>query len=494
MTVSDLKRYIAIDRKRLAPREEDCSQSGKYKKVKKDIKTIIQTDKDAYDFSRWYAKNMFAYHEISLAFYVLACLPFLIFLLPINGGQQIIYQSPEYKITIGSFGWLLYVFTLVVLMINTGWRDRTDRITLLVGRVLRYGVLIACGYFGGYRCVTLFGSEYAWFFVALLGGFLVTFVVRIAESRRVAANSKDYDDTVARMNMTAELIGKSREEFAQLGDLRKTELAEQFPDIEPAPRTGWYDFRRRYDNRNILQFPVCRSVETDFTSPFKDSSVTTNQSDSDGDIDRTTDVTVYSQEFGYVDITAGEAKSLLSHGRIYPFFYLGVPEFIDGLEYKLFRHKWHYVKTRSSKGVLHKTREVESQAQKNFDNVKEMNEYALYKKYGKSMEELRKEMPETVAYYEREMAKKREKIGTATEHYDERINRAYSQESQGDEIGVLTVRTSSGELLGLYCGDSVQSIRFAEKIAKAETDFAYDPLMSCDGDTQKAYLYNMFAK
>lgn len=494
MTVSELKRYIEIDRKRLAPTEADCSEPRKYKKVKKDIKTITETDKEAYNFSIRYAKNMFAYWEISLAFYVLACLPFLIFLLPMNGGQQIIYQTPEYKITIGSFGWLLYIFTIVVLMINGGWRSRTNRNTLYVGLILRYAVLIICGYFGGFRCITLFGSEFAWFFIALICGFIVTLAVRITDRRRVDRASKDYDNTVERMNTTAELIKKSRKEFAELGDLRKLELADLFPDTKPAPRIPWYDFKRRYDGKNILRFPVCRSVETNFTSPFTESSVTTNQSDSERDIDRTTDVVIYSQEFGYADITAKEAQSLWSSGRIYPFFYLGVPEFIDGLEYKLFRHKWHYVKTMSSKGVLHKTREVDSQAQKDFDNTKEMNEYALYKKYGKSIEELRKEMPETVNYYETEMAKKRARIGSATEHYDERINRSYSQESQGDEIGVLTIRTSSGELLGLYCGDSVQSIRFAEKIAKRETDFAYNPLMTCDGDTQKAYLYNMFAK
>lgn len=494
MTINDLKRYIEIDRKRLAPSEADCTDKQKYNKVKKDIKTIVETDKRAHAFSRAYAKNMFAYREISLVFYILACLPFLLFLPPIDGGQQIIYQAPEYKITIGNFGWLLYIFTLVVLMINAGWRSRSDRNTLYIGLVLRYAILIACGYFGGFRCITLFGSEFSWFFVALISGFIVTLFVRIAEGRRVAAKSKDYDDTVERMNKTADLIKKSRTEFAELGDLRKSELTELFPEVEPTPRLPWYDFKRRYNSKNIFQFPVCRSVETDFTSPFTESSVTTSQNDSERDIDRTTDVVIYSQEFGYTEIGAEQARSLLSSGRIYPFFYLGLPEFIDGLEYKIFRHKWHYVKTMSSKGVLHKTREVDSQAQKNFDNTKEMNEYALYKKYGKSIEELRKEMPETVSYYETEMAKKRARIGSATEHYDERVDHSYSQESQGDEIGVLTVRTSSGELLGLYCGDSVQSIRFAEKIAKAETDFAYTPLMTCDGDTQKAYLYNMFAK
>ncbi len=494
MTLNDLKQYAEIERKRLAPSETDCSDPRKYKKVEKDIKTITDTDKKARGFSIMYAKNMFAYYEISLAFYILACLPFLIFLLPIDAGNPIIYQTSEYKITIGSFGWILYVFSCVLLIINSGWRWRSGRETKYIGIILRYVILAVCGYFGGYKCITVFGSEFAWFFVALLGGFAVTFITRFTESRRVATLSKEYDGVVAQMKSTAELIKKSSGEFADLGDLRRNELLERFPTVEPVQRQAWFDFKRRYDGKNILQFPVCRSVETEFSSPFTESSSTTNHSDSEQDIDRTTDVVIYSQEFGYKDITAAEAKSLLSASRIYPFFSLGLPEFIDGLEYKVFRHKWHYVKTMSSKGVLHKTREVDSQAQKNFDNTKEMSEYALYKKYGKSIEELRKEMPETVAYYETAMAKKREKIGSATEYYDQRVNRSYSVESQGDEIGVLTIRTSSGELLGLYCGDSIQSIRFAEKIAETETDFTYSPLMACFGDTQKAYLYNMFAK
>lgn len=494
MTVNELKRYIEIDRHRLAPVESDCSDSKKYKKVRKDIKTITETDKKARVFSQWWSKNMFAYHEISLIFYILACLPFLIFLLPVNGGEKIIYQTPEYGITIGRWGWLLYVFTCVLLGINSGWRSRTERDTTYIGVALRYAVLIVCGYFGVFKCITLFGSEYTWFFVALLGGFAVTFVTRLFESRRVAADSREYDETVAEMNSTAELIKKCSADFKELGDLRKNELAQLFPDIEPAPRHPWFDFKRWYNSKNILQFPVCRSVETNFTSPFTESSITTNHSDSQRDIDRTTDVVIYSQEFGYKDISASDAKNLLDAGRIYPFFNLGIPVFVDGLEYKLFRHKWHYVKTVSSKGVLHKTREVDSQEQKNFDVDKAGFEYALYKKYGKSIEELKREMPETVAEYESAMARKRDKIGTTTEYYDERINKSYSSESKGDEIGVLEIRTSSGELLGLYCGDSLQSIRFAEKTATRETEFSYDPLMNCSGNAQRAFLYNMFVK
>lgn len=494
MTISELKRYIEIDRRRLAPTENDCSDPKKYKKVKKDIKIITETDKKARSFSMWWAKNMFAYHEISLLFYVLACLPFLVFLLPMKGGEQIIYQTPEYGITIGRWGWLLYVFTCVLLGINAGWRSRTERRTIYIGVVLRYAVLIVCGYFGGFKCITLFGSEYTWFFVALIGGFAVTFVIRLFEGRRVAADSKEYDETVAQMNSTAILIKKCSTEFAELGDLREKELAEQFPNIAPAPRKPWFDFKRWYNSENILQFPVCRNVETNFTSPFTESSVTTNHSDSERDIDRTTDVVIYSQEFGYKNITADEAERLLSAGRIHPFFNLGVPEFVGDLEYKLFRHKWHYVKTMSSKGVLHKTREVESQAQKNFDNTMAMNEYALYKKYGKSIEELRKEMPETVAIYEAEKAKYRDRIGTTTEHFDERVNKSYSHESKGDEIGALEIRTSSGELLGLYCGSSLQSIQFAERIATRETDFSYELMMTCSGDAQRTFLYNKFVK
>lgn len=494
MTVDELRKYIEIDRHRLAPTENDCADPKKYKKVRKAITTITETDKRARRFSAEWAKNMFAYHEISLVFYILACLPFLIFLLPIDGGERIIYQTPEYGITIGRWGWLFYVFTCVLLGINAGWRSRTKRETTYIGIALRYVVLIACGYFGGFKCITLFGSEYTWFFVALVGGFAVTFAARLFESRRVAAASKEYDETVEQMNATAQLIKKCSAAFEELGDLRGKELAEQFPDIAPAPRQPWFDFKRWYNGKNILQYPVCRSVETNFTAPFTESSVTTNHTDSEQDIDRTTDVVIYAQEFGYKDITADEAKQLLSAGRIDPFFNLGVPEFVEGLEYKLFRHKWHYVKTMSSKGVLHKTREVESQEQKNFDVSKEGFEYALYKKYGKSIEELRKEMPETVAVYEAEMAKHRDRIGTTTEHFDERVDKSYSQESKGDEIGALEIRTSSGELLGLYCGPSLQSIRFAERIAAGETDFYYDPMMTCSGNAQRAFLYHKFVK
>lgn len=494
MTISDLKQYVAINRKWLSPSEQDCSDPAKYQKVKNDIPEIMQADKLAYSFSAEYNKRMFAYWEISLAFYILACLPFLIFLLPLNGGELIIYQTPEYKITIGGFGWILYILTFVALIINSKWRDISDRNTFAVSTVLRYVVLVLCAFFGGIRNVTIFGSEYSWFFIALFGGFVITLAARFIDCGRVTGRSKKYDETVMKLNATAVRIKESSNEFTQLGDRRYAELKQLFPTIEISPRMPWYDFQRRYNGKNIMQFPACRRAETDFSAPFTESSITTNRSDSKRDIEVTVDVTIYSQDFGYRDITAQEAQSILSSGRIYPFFYLGLPAFIDGLEYKLFRHKWHYVKTTSSKGVLHKSREVDSQAQKDFDNYKAMKEYELYKKYGKSMEELRKEMPETVYYYEEEMAKKRERIGSSTEYYDESVDRSGSVESKGDEIGVLTVRTPAGELLGLYCGDSVQSIHFAEKIAAEETDFTYDPLMSYNGETQRAFLYNKFSK
>jgi len=494
MTLNELKQYIEIDRKRLAPREADCSNLEAYKKIKDDIKTIADTDRKARDFSLSYAKKMFACNEISLTFYILACLPFLIWFLPINDGVALFYQNLEYNVTLGRFGWLFYILSCILLIINLRWRGITGRDNSGIGTSLRFAVLIICGYFGGYECITLFGSEYSWFFIALFSGCIVTFITRFMKSRNIAPLSRKYDDVVMQMNATAELITKSSRVFAGLGDLRQKELKERFPSVEPVRRQAWFDFKRRYDEKNVLQFPSCRNVETEFLVPFKESSETTHNTDSERNINNTTDIVIYSQEFGYKDITIAEAKSLLSASRIYPFFSLGLPEFIDGLEYKVFRHKWHYAKTKSMNGVLHKTREVDSQAQKDFDFYKGIDEYTLCEKYGMSMEDLRREMPQIVADYEAEMAKVRERIGSATEHYDQRVDHSYTSESRGDEIGVLTIRTSSGELLGLYCGDSIQSIRFAERIAKEETDFAYSPLIACFGDTQKAYLYNLYAK
>lgn len=494
MTINELKQYVVVNRKRLAPCENDSVDARLHGKVEKDIKRIVKTDKLARVFSMLYAKDMFAYSEMSLAFYVIACLPFLIFLLPFNGGEPIIYESFKYKITIGNFGWILYILTVLMLVSNTIWRQAKGRGQFVVSTVLRYALLIACAYFGGIKNITLFGSEFSWFFVALFGGLLITLGARIIDSIRIKKASDEYDTAVRTLNSTASLIRQSANEFESLGDKRAAELREMYPGVSLSRREAWYDFKRRYNSRNILEFPKCRSVETDFTKPFRESSITSNNSDSQRDIDTTVDIEVYSQEFGYVDISAEKAGELLRSSRIFPFFNFEVPELSSELKYELFRHSWHYVKTTSRKGELYKTREVDSEGQKVFDRIEDINEMELIRKTGKNLDQLEMEMPETVGRYKARRAKIRESIGSKTEHYTEKVSGSYSEESIGDEIGVLIVRTPSGELLGLYCGDSEQSIRFAERIAVDETDFEYSPTMTSNGNTQKAFLYERFSK
>lgn len=62
----------------------------------------------------------------------------------------------------------------------------------------------------------------------------------------------------------------------------------------------------------------------------------------------------------------------------------------------------------------------------------------------------------------------------------------------GDEIGAMLVKNKDGKILGVYAGDSYQSLNFISKLIKDQLDFEFTPAITAFGETQEKYLIDMY--
>jgi len=101
---------------------------------------------------------------------------------------------------------------------------------------------------------------------------------------------------------------------------------------------------------------------------------------------------------------------------------------------------------------------------------------------------------EEVAKYERRKAEARKKIKPDIERSLKTSQNGYSRHYEGDEIGTLLVRTPDGELVGVYCGDTEQSVKYTYDMLHDEVGFRLTPTMPGRTAAQKALLYRCYIR
>ena len=135
-----------------------------------------------------------------------------------------------------------------------------------------------------------------------------------------------------------------------------------------------------------------------------------------------------------------------------------------------------------------------SDAQNRFDWQSSMDEIAVF---GTTIDEFtwmgaKPELQSARDAYLKRRAEHRESLGSIEVEYD-RLSTSTSREHHvGNEIGVLTARAPDGELLGVFCGQSVQSVDFAYRTLREEMGFEFSPTLQANGATQQAILFHRY--
>jgi len=513
MDIATLRKYVRINRRRLAPTAEDCTQEGLMTEFTDNLAKIKAMEPIAHEFASENSNDqekLYKNEEVSFSSWILSCISyFVIELVPVYSlmvkdsvplqrilSEKLISRASD---SIGAAGFLLYILPMACLVVSVVRQmNRNVRGKILAGSFLRGGLILACAYYGGFRNITLFGNTGNWFYVMLFGGLLITFIFRMAENVRIRKNRKRYKEISKRLEQTEVLIDRTVKLLERMGDKREAELRALCPNIVPSARIPWFNMCRSYDRRwGTFDIPKGRTTETDFITPFstESTSAETTVEHKSWDFDSTLYYTDH-QELGYTDISAGEAWDLLKKGKIAPFYNWEIPKFIEGLHYSLLRHRWKFdVNTYHKSNWIHEE-EVDSFEHLLFDLARDSEEMEIF---GESAESYAARcgdawIQEEVAKYERRKAEARKKIKPDIERSLKTSQNGYSRHYEGDEIGTLLVRTPDGELVGVYCGDTEQSVKYTYDMLHDEVGFRLTPTMPGRTAAQKALLYRCYIR
>lgn len=481
MTEKTLKEYIKLNRIYLSA-GKDTLQSEKSKAYFEDIKEIRGFSTRYKEIcSKFSSGELLEYKETSVCFFLFSCILTVLFSLPVMDDGKSFFDA--YDVAAMAVMWVSSVL-LVLRYLFLGHSCRY-KFLLFIGTASRVILAVLCTLAPLFIRFEFFGSNLGWLYVYIIGGVLNVLFIRGCEYlffiRHYRKENRDGIKEIEKINRTIDRAVKSFETFNKEEEVKLKELiAAECPGVTLTHRNCWIDI---YGSDSADSYSISRCA-TDFVTPFP------NRRLKCGPYIVTYDA--HSQFMGFEEIALGEAERLVSSGEMKPFFNLGLPELIPGLKYEVYRHKWDITKVVEFDNYYSFKVQTDSQAQKDFDSRTSLREITAL---GDTVDHL-----ESDDYFtQRKIDKYREKkeeirssIGYDVKTQHGHSHRLTVYECKGDEIAMLTVRDSEGELLGLYCADNYDSIRLAIETAVKESDFRISALLSTNSYSQRAYLYGEY--
>lgn len=494
MHIDDLKQYLRINRKRLGPQPEDCSAPEPMEKLEADLNLIRENDKRVPELIKRIKDDRPRHFEHPIWFMLLTCLPSLIYLgkIALEHGWQPMdsLRMPDIQIAWDLGAVFVLQFCVTLFLLWTQWN--------FISTIIRLLIVIACGLLGPVFGVTLFGSETTWVAVMILLFFLETLLFRLKSGAEVKSSKKNCRKLMREMDEADQAMEDAVQRFVRLGDLREAEQSAKFPNYPLPARSSWFDFYRTYDEKHggVVIEPQIRNVKTDFGQPFNEETRFKKWGPEGGGGYDTSKYTIIEQEFGYSDVSSQMVRELINSQEIVPFFNWGMPFIVDGLQYSIFRHKWDMFEEMEHVYFYKEKETVASEAQREFDARCMMEELG---EFGNTIDEYTwwngsSELQEARDKYLKRRNECRESLGSIEVTHDRVSHSKEQKRHRGDEIGILTVRAPDGELLGVYCGDSLQSILFTYRTIRKETGFEFSPMLHANGAAQRAFLFQRYAR
>lgn len=477
-----LKEYARLNLQRsgLTLSEQDAARAADHA----DAMQKVITANLSYDAFHYEVKEnrfeRFWFGSMSLTCWALVCLATLLFPLIVyfqNGTPTIVFTH----------SWGLYILPALVLVVRFFLNSFIN---------IAHGVLLlACAALTILK-IRIFGSEINWMWVFLVVGTLLTLGGRLWEATHsMKGNKQWYRERSAVLTDANAAMPEALSAYAAVGAGAEAELRRLAPHAKRPERTPWFlppKGRRGKDKQ--LQLPEAQNALSDFYTLKKDrvEPFSTHKYFLHGEVEKSGDrhIRVYDQELGTCTVPPDDAAKYIQEKGLLPFYGMAVPELAEGLTCTVLRHRWsehiHEV------GVaIYKTHiEVTTNARSKKRSEIESEEIRVLGKLAGAYTPTT--TADTMRYYD--YMDKKEKIlnslsdtelETTVEHssIDEEYEKHY------EEIGALYVTTPDGQVVGLYCTDTDQSIACARSFAAQFWNAGLSAWVVPGSEAQRGFLY-----
>ena len=492
MDINTLKEYVRLNKKRLSPDAEDCSDPALYKSfadTAHEMRTLNHKVKQFYYETIKNGEGEFRFGDITIVSFLFMSIPLL---LAAPGIGESIFGN-QAGAAIG------YFLTFAIMAVRIFLQAFAPQFRVATaGNFLRITLLVICGYLQIFKQQTFFGTVGIWVFVYIIFGALITLFLRSFDIKRVKEHKAQYNEYSETIEKLDALSAKCEPMYNKLAD-KADAVMDNFIktnklNITPTKRWVWFKFRRETDNHlsgntATVDFKKPFDEKRDFRESEFDNSDEFYYKDSadafykDKNGQRSLkkggviaehrmvweNTYINSQQFGWTDLTGQEAKTLFDKGKIYPYYGMEIPEFLPELKYSFFRH--YYDLTIETTEHLTQTVSVEchSKAQDEFlakaSSIESENHY---------YEATRSNDPHIIQAAAEYEAKKQE-IYDSLHGYEEKTidypPKTTTKSKKAEEIGGLLIFTPDGELVGAYAADTEQSLELVRNEIKKYTDF-----------------------
>ncbi len=496
MDISTLKEYVRLNNRRLSPAITDCSDPTLYREfanTAREIEGLHHKVSHFFSETQKGGQERFRFGDVTITAFLLMCIPLLLGY--IIGEHLFSHQAGA------AFGYIVTLIILVVRIYLQGFASHFRVAT--VGHFLRIVLLLVCAYLHVFKQVTFFGTTGIWVFIYIIISSLITLFIRSFDIKRVKEHQAEFAEYLETIDKLDELLNKCETLYVSIGDKAEGDLKDFIKannlHITPSIRNVWFRFKR-----DPVSYPSGNNATVDFKAPFEEKTdFKTDNHDyrdykdengrgfyeednpykslgirgklrKEGVLSLSKDVTVQtyinSQDFGWVDLSERAAKKLLDEGKIYPYYGMEIPEFLPELKYSFFRHYYDItIKTITDTIKVESVPSlVESKKQKEFRQERAFEEARHH------YEDIKGNAPphlqEKIIKYE----ESKEKTYKSLADFEEKTSYFHDEKSENkkaDEIGGMLVFTPDGELVGVYAGDTVQSLEFVSKEIKKHTNF-----------------------
>lgn len=480
------EKHVTLYQSQFRPTEKNGASREKLEEYHKLLEIVKENDKKYFKLCSWInylPEDYLQIKAMSVGYFLLSCLPLLLYSL------EYLNESGVYK----SIGFAIYLPSLFFLLAR--YFLEKQKFPMTKGAFFLYIVFWSvCMILGGILHIQILGTELRWIAVYVVGGTLLTLCIRCSQKKKLNKRKNELERRRKEINSSDLNLKKLTEVYFDLRKSSKEALASF--EIEhqlssplknyPAP---WFSCMRSKGEYSVSG----RYVSTDFETPFENS----HKVDRKNGYMSITAQNVNSQELSWKNISSTEVQRLFQAEKIFPYFSLGVPYFSDEWKYSLLKHSWDITITKETYTEYTEKEIYTSPEQSKFDFWTSVAEDSILGPSVLMEDILYGSDPKAAMLAEKYLEKKkqtREEIGGIVFEQPKVHKTRKEEHSSGDEIGTLLIKNKEGNVIGVYAGDSYQSLVFTYKQIKEQLDFDITPEMTAYGESQREYLINLYLR
>lgn len=475
MDTSLIKEYVELDRKRMCPKPEDCTDKRQLEQFLSDLKELGENEENNARCLRELCSHRFT-HIFDYGYIMVSIAVFMIFIGMVLAGIVIDGQTLSAAVVLGFFIagiWVLWFFADTKLSVN----------------IIVTITWVVCTYMMVFRRTILWGSHENWLWIFAIVGVVAFGYARICHYKEeVLPNLNDRNKIVKQLVKFDNMIQSMEESFLSLGDVaavKQKKFLEQHPELswKIQPRTPWFTFKRALSEgeSGLQDLPFGEFCSTNFCHFDVESKRTKHNH-----------YTVHYDECGYETVSVEEARRLIAIDKVRPLYELGFPEITDDMEFRIFRHRWWI----ENFGYVMKSMDGPNEhLVERFDrrmDIEEMWELGLGGADGYIPENGAQQI--ALDRYKKEKEKARERLheyainNPTTSTYRD----YYERDLSGDEIAFLEVSLPEHGLYGYYAGNSIPAVKFT--LSHVHGGYELSPLTTPNSDAQAWLLYHSFVR